>query len=419
MPPAVTCSPHTGLRVGSLALGGLAILGPIATDMYAAVLPAVARDLHASTSSTQLTLTAYLIALGVGQVIAGPLSDTFGRRRPLLVGCALYCAAGVACALANSVLVLCCARLAQGAAAAAGVAISRAIVRDLYRGIEAARAFSRLFLVVAMSPVLGPVAATQVLHLGSWRGVFVAISALGIVLWIVVGLRVPETLPPGRRTTRGVGRALRTMEQLFRQRQFTGYAIPLGCGTGALVTMVGGAPFVVEDGYHRSTQLYAALFVVCALGMAAMTRANGLLLRWLRPERLLVAGMALTVASGVALLGVGGHALWAFGLCFGLVFSTWGLTAANATALALRGHAGVAGTAAALAGFVQYAMGAAVAPVAGLLGNGSPVSLGVVVSSVGAVGLASAWSTSARGSQPGLTENDPPPGASAADVGLV
>jgi MFS transporter, DHA1 family, multidrug resistance protein len=408
----------TKLPFEAVILGGFAVMGPIATDTFAPVMPAVARDLAVGSGATQLTLTTFLVALGVGQVVIGPLSDTFGRRAPLLIGCVLYAAAGLVAAFAGSILVLCLARLLQGAAAAAGVAVSRAIVRDLYDGLETARAFARLFFVLALSPVVGPIVGTQILHAGSWRGVFVLLSLLGAVLWIVAAFALPETLSLERRTPSGIGRSLRTMRQLVRDPQFTGYAIPLGCGTAALVTMVGGAPFVVEDGYGRSPDLYAAIFVACAIAMTAVTLANGALLRRFSSERLLLTGVGSLTASGLVLLTLGGHALWAFGLCFGLVFATWGLIAANATTLALGRYAAVAGTAAALVGCVQYATGALVAPLGGAAG-GSPAALGVLVTVVGTSGcLATAWATR-RAPRMERSAPETPPGAATADVGIV
>ncbi len=376
-----------------LLLGALAAMGPAAIDMYVPALPRIAADLDVSVASTQLTLTTFLIGLGFGQLVAGPLSDVFGRRPPLLASIAVYAAAGVACALANAIPVLAGARFAQGMAAAAGVVISRAIVRDLYSGPALARSYSRLYLVVGMAPILAPVVGTQVLRFTSWRGIFVILFGFAAALLVAAALRLPETLPPERRTPAGFRSTAMSFRYLLAHRGLVGYAVTLGCGTGALVAAVSGAPFVVQEVYGESPQVYGFLVLLGGLGVVTANQLNARLLRTVSSERLLLFGLVAAAVAGSALLAVGNAALAPFVACFVGLFAAYGFVLANATALALREQAALAGSAAAFLGLVQYGTGALAAPLAGLVGGDRVVPLGIVVSCFAVAGTIGALVT--------------------------
>jgi DHA1 family bicyclomycin/chloramphenicol resistance-like MFS transporter len=368
-------------------LGALAAMGPAAIDMYVPALPRIAADLDVSVASTQLTLTSFLIGLGAGQLVAGPLSDVFGRRPPLLASIAVYAAAGVACALADAIPVLAGARFAQGLAAAAGVVISRAVIRDLYSGPALARTYSRLYMLIGIAPIAAPVIGTQVLRFTSWRGIFAILVSFAAALVVAAALRLPETLPRERRTAAGFRSTTTTFRLLLAHRGLVGWAVTLGCGTGALVAGVSGAPFVVQEVYGESPQVYGFLVLLGGLGVVATNQLNARLLRTVRPERLLAFGFAATAVCGVGLLVAGDAGLAPFVVCFVGLFAAYGFTLANATALALREQAAVAGSAAAFLGLVQYGTGAVAAPLAGLVGGDRVVPLALVVFCFALAGL--------------------------------
>jgi MFS transporter, DHA1 family, multidrug resistance protein len=387
-----------------LLLGALAAMGPAAIDMYVPALPRIAADLDVSVASTQLTLTTFLIGLGFGQVVAGRLSDVFGRRPPLLASIAVYAAAGVACALATALPVLACARFAQGLAAAAGIVISRAIVRDLYSGPGLARSYSRLYLIVGVAPIVAPVVGTQVLRFTSWRGIFMILFCFAAALLVAAALRLAETLPPERRTPAGVRSTATAFRSLLAHRGLIGYAVTLGCGTGALVAAIAGAPFVVQDVYGESPQVYGFLVLLGGLAVVTANQLNARLLRTLSSERLLLLGLAAAALAGCAMLAAGNAALGAFVACFVGLFAAYGFVLANATALALREQAALAGSAAALLGLVQYGTGALAAPLAGLVGGGRVVPLGIVVSCFALTGTVGALVTAAGDRRPRVSE---------------
>ena len=370
-----------------LVLGALAAMGPAAMDMVALALPNVARDLGVEPSATQLTITTFLLGLASGQVIAGPLSDVFGRRKPLLAGVTLYTAAGLLCSIAPSVPVLAGSRFVQGSAAAAGVVISRAMIKDMYDGPLVARQYSRLFLVMGVTPALAPLLAAQILDVASWRAIFVALTVFGALLLLAGGLRLPETLPPERRRPGGLRQTLGTFGGLLTHRPFMGYALALGSATAALIALVAGSPFVVEDVFDEPAGTYAVLFLTGAVSMMVTTQLNAKLVRRISPRRLLFTGLGLVALGGTALVTIGDRGFWAFGACFVLVWVAWGLIPANATALALRDHAAVAGSASALLGLAQYGLGSFVAPLAGALG-GTPRAVGAIVLVTGLISVA-------------------------------
>lgn len=371
-----------------LALGGLAAMGPASMDMFFPALPAAARDLHVSPSAVMLTVTAYLVGVTIGQAV-GPLSDVLGRRRPLLAGVVLFTVASLICATAQSIEVLAGARLVQGLAAAAGVVLSRAIIRDLYTGADVARHYSTLIFIVGLSAVVSPTIGTRVLGLTSWRGIFVILFVLGAVLLAVVVARLPETLPPARRRPGSARATGRTYRGLLRDRRFLGYGVTLSCGTGALTALVTGSTFVVQDGFDASTQAFAFLFSAGAVAVVLVTVLNRRLLRSFSARRLLVAGLATNAAGAVALLAVGRLSLPVYAACFVVLIASWGLISANGTALAVRDYAPVAGATLALVGIMQYTTGALAAPLAGAVGDGTAVPVAIVVSCFSLVGLAS------------------------------
>lgn len=364
-------------------------------DMFFPALPAVGRDLDVEPSAVMLTVTAYLIGLTIGQAV-GPLSDVVGRRRPLLIGVVLFTAASLACATAQSVEILAAARLVQGIAAAAGVVLSRAIVRDLYTGTDVARHYSTLIFMVGLSAVVSPTIATLILGVTSWRGIFVVLFGLAAVLLVVAVLRLPESLPPERRTAGSFGATTRTFGLLCRDRRFLGYGATLACGTGTLTALVTGSTFVVQDEFAASAQVFAFLFSAGALAVVLATVLNRYLLRRFSPRRLLVAGLAANAVGAVGLLAFGRSGMAAYTPCFILLLATWGFISANGTAIAVRDHASVAGAALALIGLMQFTTGALAAPLAGAVGSGSAISVGVVVACFSLAGLSSALLTVRR-----------------------
>ncbi|MFG1745901.1 multidrug effflux MFS transporter [Micromonospora chalcea] len=361
-------------------LGTLTAIGPLSLDMYLPAFPAMTRDLGADQAGIQLSLTTCLIGLAFGQLVTGPLSDRWGRRRPVLVGVVAYTVLALACAAVPNAPLLAAVRFAQGLAGGMGVVVARAVVRDLYSGRDAAKYFSRLTLVFGVAPIAAPGVGSLVLRFGSWRSVFLVLAAIGAVLAVAVALRLPETLPAERRSTGGLGATARTMRSLLADRVYLGYALTQGFAFAGLFAYISGSSFVFQDVFGVSAAVFSVIFGVNALGLVAVGQLNARLLDRFPPRRLLVTALAVGLVAAAGVLSgalTDGLALTAVAL-FGYV-GALGMVTPNSTALALDAHARHAGTAAALMGGIQSVVGALAAPLVGLGGEGSALPMATVL----------------------------------------
>ncbi|MFE9817341.1 multidrug effflux MFS transporter [Streptomyces sp. NPDC005773] len=389
---AIAAARRTGILV-TLVLGGLTALPPLSMDMYLPALPAVTDSLHAPAATVQLTLTACLAGMALGQLVVGPMSDRWGRRRPLLIGMIVYIFATAICVLAPTVELLIGFRLLQGLAGAAGIVIARAVVRDLYDGEAMARFFSTLMLISGVAPVIAPVIGGQVLRLTDWRGIFAVLTVIGVLLTLVVWKWLHETLPPAERHTGGVGDALRTMRGLLADRVFTGYMIAGSLAFAALFAYVSASPFVVQEIYGASPQTFSLLFGINSVGLIAVGQINGkILVGRVSLDKALGFGLAVIVLASVALLLMTSGVFGDVGLvpvATGLfvLMSAMGLAMPNTNTQALMRTKHAAGSASALLGTSQFLIGAVASPLVGIAGEATAVPMAVVqlVCAVGAM----------------------------------
>jgi len=372
-----------------LVLGALVALGPLTIDMYLPALPTIADDLSVTSSVVQLTLTGTLAGLALGQLIIGPLSDSLGRRRPLIAGIALHIVASVICMLAPNIAVLGVGRVLQGMGAAAGMVVALAVVGDLYADRAAATMMSRLMLVLGVAPVLAPSLGAAVLLHGSWHWVFAALVVMGGLLLIMAALSLPETLPASHRPQLRVRGVFTTYARLLRDARFVVLVCVGALGMAGLFAYIAGASFVLQGRYDLDEQTFALVFGAGAVALIATTQANVLLLKWFAPARIVVWALAAAAAASAVFLGL---ALTHTGGVAGFLVPVWtilaamGLVIPNAPALALSRHSESAGTAAALMGAAQFGLGAAVAPLVGVLGN-DEIAMAVVMSVSVAIAL--------------------------------
>jgi DHA1 family bicyclomycin/chloramphenicol resistance-like MFS transporter len=371
-----------------LTLGGLSALGPLSTDMYLPALPALSRELGATVAQTQLTLSAGILGLSLGQVLAGPSSDALGRRRPLLIGIATFALASLLCLIAPSVAVLAALRFVQGLAGAAGIAIGLAIVSDLYAGSVQARVFSLLMLVSGLAPIIAPVIGSQLLAFTSWRGIFVILALFGLVLLVGVWFGLGETLPLARRQSGGLAATLRAFRDLLLNRRFVGYAFASGFAFAAGIVYISISPFVLQNIYGVSPQRVGMLFGINALGLVIMAQVGGRLVGRVSSQTLLACGVTMLALGATALLLVvlAGIGLPGMLPALFVVVASLGLIAPNATALALS-DAQAAGSAAALLGVVQFSIGAVAAPLVGLAGSDTAAPMAGAIAAFGIAAL--------------------------------
>jgi DHA1 family bicyclomycin/chloramphenicol resistance-like MFS transporter len=374
---------RTGLLV-TFMLGGLAAVPPLSMDMYLPALPEVTRSLNSSASLVQLTLTACLLGMAIGQLVIGPLSDRWGRRKPLLIGLVVYIMAAVTCAIVPNAELLLAARVVQGLAGSAGIVIARAVVRDLYDGLQMARFFSTLLLISSIAPIVAPIIGGQVLRFTEWRGIFVVLALIGVALTVLVWRRLPETLAPSRRQIGGVSETLWIMRGLFADRIFTGYLLTNGFAYGALFSYIAAAPFVIQEIYGASPQAFSLLFGLNSLGLMIVGQINGKVLVGRVPlHKALGCGLGILALGGLALTlvttGVVGEASTVpITICLFVMISSLGLVLPNTNALAMMRTPHAAGTASALVGTSTFVMGAIASSFVGIAGKDTAVPMAAV-----------------------------------------
>ena len=372
-----------------LVLGGLSAFAPLSIDMYLPALPRMAEDLHSPAPTLQLTLTAFIIGMALGQLVAGPLSDSLGRRRPLMAGLAVYIVASILCAVSPSAELLIAGRSVQALGAAAGMVIARACVRDLFSGTAMTKFFSMLMLVSGLAPILAPVVGGQVLRLTSWRGVFVVLTIFGAALLLAAALAMPETLSPELRRPARIVATLRGYAGLLRDRSFVGYALSGGLMFAGLFAYISASSFVLQDVYALSPQQFSLVFGANGMGIVLTGQVNGRIVGRFRERTLLTVGLCASAVGGTGVLiaALAGLPLPALLAPLLVMVSSIGLVMPNASSLALAEHPHNAGSASALLGVMQFVVGGLATPLVSIGGEASAVPMGVVMAGFGIVAL--------------------------------
>lgn len=329
----------------------------------------------------QLSLTACLIGLALGQMVAGPVSDQRGRRTPLVIGLIVYVLASLLCAWLPSIEALIVCRFIQGVAGAAGIVISRAISRDMYSGTALTRFSATLMLVNGAAPILAPVIGGQLLQFMSWRGVFIVLAAIGAVMLVAVVLFLGETLPGERRSSGGLGKTMGDFGMLLKDRQFVGFALAQGFVMASMFAYISGSPFVIQNLYGASPQLFSLFFAANALGIVGAGQFAGRMAGRIPERRLFVVGIVVAATGGTALLAsvlFGADIVPVLASIFVAVASV-GLVTTTGFSLAMTRYGHAAGSAAALLGVLSFVFGGAVAPLVGLAGTHTAVPMGIVM----------------------------------------
>src|SRR3569833_1479575 len=297
------CPMETRFLRNAMTLGLLSAIGPFAIDMYLPALPAIGRSLQADTSAVQMSLTAFFIALSLGQSLYGPLSDMIGRKAPLYLGLGLFSLGSIGCALAPNISVLITFRFVQGFGACAGMVIPRAIVRDLHTGIDATRLMSLLMLVFSISPILAPLTGSFVIQLAGWRSVFWVVLVAALVGCLILST-VTETRSPEERVQSSARSALAAYGLLLRDRHFLGLAFIGAFGISSFFVYLSNSPFVLIERYHLSPRLYSVCFSANAASFYAVAQLNGWLASRFGLRRVVRVAVTAYAVVMVALLAV-------------------------------------------------------------------------------------------------------------------
>jgi DHA1 family bicyclomycin/chloramphenicol resistance-like MFS transporter len=366
-------------------LGGFTAFGPLSMDLYLPAFPQLAADLGASQAAVQLTLTADVIGIVVGQLILGPMSDAWGRRR-LLIGSTLVCAvASVLCALAPSAGLLVVWRFLQGASGGGGIVLARAIAADISSGVAAARLFSLFMTLSSVAPIIAPVIGGLMLALtGSWQPMFYLLAVISLVLAATSWRVIPETLAAEQRQPGGLRQTGRAFAGLARDRIFAGYALTVAFAYASLFAYISASSFVLQDLYGLSATQFSLVFALNAAGMIALGLVNARLVRKFAVRSLLVVGLSVSSIAAVLLvvvagIGIGGSlGVLAMLLPLFVVVTTRGLISANATVLGVQ-RAPAAGAASAVLGACMFGGGILVSPLLALGGEGTAIPMAAVV----------------------------------------
>jgi DHA1 family bicyclomycin/chloramphenicol resistance-like MFS transporter len=299
------------LRPNTIALTALLALltafGPVATDMYVPSMPDIGRSLGASTSSVQLTLSAYLVAFAVGQIIYGPISDRYGRKPVLLAALALFCVASLACAVAPSIETLIAARALQALGGSGAIVLPRAIVRDLYAGERAGQELSRMGAIMSFAPVIAPLVGAVVQAELGWHANFLIIVAVGLIATAIAWRAMPETLHRPSAAPISIGHILRSYGAIAGNRSFLAYLGIVACSYAGLFAWISGSPFVMQNLYGLSPVSFGLAFAAASIGSLTGGAIASSLVTRIGLDRTIGLGTLALAAGGLAM--VAGQAL--------------------------------------------------------------------------------------------------------------
>ncbi|MFD2263678.1 Bcr/CflA family multidrug efflux MFS transporter [Lacibacterium aquatile] len=377
-------SPPRGFVFAAL-LGILSAFGAISIDMYLPALPGMQRELATDAAAIQWTLNGFFLGFGLSQLVYGPLADRFGRKAPLFVGCLLYIAGSIGCALATDVFWLAIFRLLQGIGGAAGSVISRAIVRDVYDRDHAAKMFSMLMLLMGAAPMFAPSVGGLLLEVAGWRAIFWTLAGFGVIALLLSTFLLRETLPTERRDRRPPGQLARAYASLLTDSRFIGYA-----GTGAMIfgglfVYISGTPAVFIDHFGLSPRAFAVLFGCNVVGMMIMSTINSRFVTRFGVDRMLSTGLWICICAAAALVlfaGTGTGGIYGVVIPLFLLLASFGLIGGNTGAGALQHFPHMAGAASALAGVMPFILGSIAGTVLGLLSDGTPRPMALLMSAM-------------------------------------
>ena len=374
-------------------LGLLTAIGPFAIDMYLPALPSIRAGLHASTGAAQASLMMFFVAMGLAQLIYGPLSDLVGRKPLLYVGLGLFALGSVGCALAGSIETLIAFRVVQGLGASAGMVIGRAVVRDLHTGPDAAQMMSLLMLVFSVSPILAPLAGSLVIAWADWRGIFWSVLVAAVLGIVLLTLFLRETRHAHLRAGSSVRGALAAYRELLGDPSFLGLGFICAFGTSSFFAYLASSSFVLIEHYGLTPTQYSLFFSINAVAFIGAAQFNGLLARRFglcKLARGAVCGYACAMTSLLAVFALGVDSLAVLAVLLFVGYAFLGLVIPNVTVLALEEHGAIAGTASALIGTLQFVTGAAVMAIVSrfLDGTALPMVAGIAICAAIAFALA-------------------------------
>lgn len=366
----------------AIVLGLLSAIGPFAIDMYLPALPAISADLQADTASVQASLIVFFVAVGLCQLVYGPVSDMVGRKAPLYFGLVIFVAGGIGCALSPTIEWLVFFRFIQGIGACAGMVVPRAIVRDLHTGAEATKLMSLIMLVFSVSPLLAPLTGSAIVAAASWHVIFVVISAAALLGIVLILLFLQETRPAEERIRSSFGSVVSGYRLLMGDRHFLGLTFIGGLGLSSFFAFLANSSFVYIGHYGLTPTEYSFAFSINAVGFIGSAQFAGWLAQrfgFPRVVKTAVGAYSLLMVVLLAAMFAGVDNLAFLMAMLAVSFGCLGLVIPSTAVLALENHGPIAGMASALMGTLQLVAGAVVIAIAGVLFDGTPLAMVAVI----------------------------------------
>lgn len=378
-----------------LLLGVLGFMGgvsPLATDMYLASFGSIQSDLETTASMVQLTLSVFFLGIAAGQLLIGPLSDSFGRRPLLLGSLSLYALLGIALVFTPSIEMFIALRLLLGFTGSAGIVLARAIAADLSEGETAVKALSVIAMVGGLGPLLAPPIGGLTHDLWGWRGTLATLAGFSVLMVVLAWALVPETLPGSQRHPADLRATFRSFGSLVVSPRYVFFLLTFAFGFGSMIAYISASPFVGQNVLGMPPLIYALGFATSGTALVLSNIINARIAERVGPTRMLGIGIALLLigAGGMlALVATGTLAIWSFIACAFILTGGSGITMSNASALALAAATHARGSGAALIGGLQFTLGGLLAPLVGAWGERTALPMGIVV--FGAALLAAVW----------------------------
>lgn len=365
-------------------LGVLSLLmgfASISTDLYLPAMPVMIKSLNSDAGVIELTVSGYLIGFSIGQLIWGPIGDRYGRRPSIGAGLILFIAGSAGCALSTNAIIMISWRVVQALGACASVVLARAMIRDLYEGVRAAQMLSTLMTIMAIAPLIGPLAGGQILELSGWRAIFWLLVSIGIITFILL-FTIPETLKPKDKNKEPLINSITGYWPLLKSKKIIGYSATGGFFYCGMFAYIAGTPFSYITYYHVPPKFYGLLFGLGVIGIMAANIINTRIVKKLGYDRVLFFGTFLACVSSIAAAvfsktGIGGLPVLVAALF--LFASAAGFIIANSITGALADFPDRAGAVSALVGAVQYGSGIIGAGLVGLFADGTPWPMGLVI----------------------------------------
>ncbi|MEE1106784.1 MAG: multidrug effflux MFS transporter [Macrococcus canis] len=361
-------------------LGLLAAFGPLSLDMYLPALPRVADDLSTSASYAQLSLTACMIGLAVGQIIVGPISDVTGRKKPLFIVLIGYGLFSYFAARAATIEWLIFFRFIQGFCGGAGAVLSRAISSDLYKGKDLTKFLAVLMLVNGLAPVLAPVLGGFILSVSTWHTVFYILAVYG-VLMVLLALTLEESLPKSSRNEGALKSIWNDFKLLLTNKSFVTMLLLQSLTYGVLFSYISGSPFITQKIYGMNAQQFSYLFALNGIGLIAFSQLTAKLVNKMDELKILklgqniqFIGMMLTVIVLLFHLPV-----WMLCAAFFLMITPVSMIGTTGFSIAMQVQNQGAGSASAILGLMQFLIGGILSPLVGVMGERSIIPFIIII----------------------------------------